>query len=84
MDYEKYRDGIKRKGDKIGMEYEDIVSMLTLPETIAQSLLLLPGVGDCAIVLESVSMLTMSSYSYSRVRNKNFAMYGHLSRHMEI
>ena len=25
-------------------EYEDIVSMLTLPETIAQTLLLLPGV----------------------------------------
>ena len=40
-----YRDGIKRKGDKTGMEYETwiiwrLVSMLTLPETIAQTLLL--------------------------------------------
>ena len=46
MDYKRraYRDGIKRKGDRIGMEYEDIVSMLILPEAIAQTLLLLPGV----------------------------------------
>ena len=61
----------ERKEDKIMKhEYEDIVSMLTLPETIAQSLLLLPGVTsprqqyrDCAIVSGSVSMLAMSSYS---------------------
>ena len=40
-----YRDGIKRKGDKIGMRYSTcftynfhIVSVMTLPESTTQSL----------------------------------------------
>ena len=51
-------------------EYEDIVSMLTLPETIAQTLIVTwcftaprQQYRDCGIVSGSVSMLTMSSYS---------------------
>ena len=78
ISYKDYN-SIKRKGDKIGKhEYENIVSMLTLPETIAQTLLLFRHLIRC----HGDDVMHIVSNSYEQVMFLCTKFHSHSSYHL--